>query len=629
MYKLMIVEDPRSERTPRVLGPPLYLKVDAHNNYELHTWWKMPENRVDRVPPDTTYKVQWKEATGSWDNPADVSEEIDSPSPSTNEVLGHTIRGLAGGVEYHVRVIATNPVGDSEPSEVVSGTPNPLSALSQNAAVNTPAGGAPVIEGTAEVEQTLSAVTTDITDVDGLQNVVFTYRWLADDAEISGATGSSYTLVDAVEGRAIKVRVSFTDDAGNPETLTSTATASVKERPNSPATGAPTISGTAQVGEALTADTSGISDDDGMGNVTFAYQWLADDTEISGATDSSYTLTDGDVGETIKVRVSFTDDEGNPETVTSTATASVTERPNSPATGAPTISGTARVGETLTADTSGISDNDGIDNATFAYQWLADDSDIASATGSSYTLVDDDAGKTIKVRVSFTDDEGNAEALTSAATATVAERPNSPATGAPTISGTARVGETLTADTSGISDSDGIDNATFAYQWLADDTEISGATDSSYTLTDGDVGKTIRLRVSFTDDAENPETLTSTATTAVVDAVADVADAPAPVWSVEMTVVDYGHGDVGANSADLFSDETGSLSVVWLWYSARSRELQLAFTGPVADAEEFRLQLDDVSLAFPEGSSGAPNFTFRNVDISWTDGQVVAVSIVR
>ena len=56
---------------------------------------------------------------------------------------------------------------------------------------------------------------------------------------------------------------------------------------------------------------------------------------------------------------------------------------------------------------------------------------------------------------------------------------NSAATGAPTINGTAQVGETLSASTSGISDADGVANATFTYQWLADDTEISGATPAS------------------------------------------------------------------------------------------------------------------------------------------------------
>ena len=232
VYKLKIVNDPRSQRTPRVLGQPLYLKVTPYTNHTLGVWWKMPENRADRAPPSTTYKVQWKEASGSWNNPADVSEETDSPSPATNESLSHSIRGLTGGVEYHVRVIATNTVGDSEPSEVVSGTPTPLPAADQNIAANSPATGAPSIEGTPEVGQALSAVTTDITDDDGLQDVIFSYQWLADDVEISGADDATYVLTSDGLGKAINVRVDFTDNAGNAESLTSAPTAAVTAAEN-------------------------------------------------------------------------------------------------------------------------------------------------------------------------------------------------------------------------------------------------------------------------------------------------------------------------------------------------------------------------------------------------------------
>ena len=288
---------------------------------------------------------------------------------------------------------------------------------------------------------------------------------------------------------------------------------------NSPATGMPTISGTAQVGETLTADTSGIADADGLTNATFSYQWIHSDggadTHISGATGSSYTLADGDVDKTVKVGVSFEDDAGHRKTLTSAATAVVAARPNSPATGAPTISGTAQVGETLTASTSGIADADGRTGAVFAYQWLADGAVIAGANSSTFTLISDDEGKAVKVRVNFTDDAGNEESLTSAATGAVAPHPNTPATGAPTISGTAQVGETLTASTTDISDTDGLASASFSYQWLADDADISGATGNTYSVSDGDVGKTINVWVSFTDDAGNDEALTSAATAAV------------------------------------------------------------------------------------------------------------------
>ena len=93
---------------------------------------------------------------------------------------------------------------------------------------------------------------------------------------------------------------------------------------------------------------------------------------------------------------------------------------NTAATGTPAISGTPQVGEELTASTSGISDADGLDNASFGYQWIRTGADIGGATGSTYTPVAADAGKRLKVRVSFTDDAGNEESLTSAATDAVA-----------------------------------------------------------------------------------------------------------------------------------------------------------------------------------------------------------------
>ena len=187
---------------------------------------------------------------------------------------------------------------------------------------------------------------------------------------------------------------------------------------NSPATGAPAISGTAQVGQTLTANTSGVADADGLSNVQYEYQWLADDTAIQGATDATHTLANTEEGKAITVQVSFTDDAGNDEALTSAATAAVAAAPaaNNPATGAPTISGTAQVGETLTAYTSEIVDEDGLSNVQYEYQWLADDAAIAGATALTYTLVAADEGRTVKVQVSFTDDAGNNEALTSGAT---------------------------------------------------------------------------------------------------------------------------------------------------------------------------------------------------------------------
>ena len=103
----------------------------------------------------------------------------------------------------------------------------------------------------------------------------------------------------------------------------------------------------------------------------------------------------------------------------SAQTTSLNQAANSPATGWPGITGTVRAGETLTATTDRIEDEDGLTDAVFAYRWVRQDpatrtdADIEGATSSTYTVTDADEGKAIKVRVTFDDDAGNAESLTS------------------------------------------------------------------------------------------------------------------------------------------------------------------------------------------------------------------------
>ena len=231
--------------------------------------------------------------------------------------------------------------------------------------------------------------------------------------------------------------------------------------------------------------------------------------------------------------VSFTDDDGNEASVTSAATAAVTQPP-------------------LTATFhDGPSSHDGSAAFTFELRFSEEPAD-----GFSYTRVRDHAftvaegsvsnvrrlepGKNVKWEITVTpDSDADVTITVNATTDCSAEdaicnadggklsgglelvvpgpQENSPATGAPTINGTAQVGETLSASTSGISDADGLANASFTYQWLADDTEIAGATGSTYTLAAADVGKAIKVTVSFTDDADNEESVTSAATAAVAN----------------------------------------------------------------------------------------------------------------
>ena len=98
-----------------------------------------------------------------------------------------------------------------------------------------------------------------------------------------------------------------------------------------------------------------------------------------------------------------------------------------PATGVPAITAANafRVPGVLTAGSGTIADTDGLPaENTFTWQWVrvdgATETNITGATAATYTLTDDDAGKTIKVKARFTDNGGNAEGpLTSAATSTI------------------------------------------------------------------------------------------------------------------------------------------------------------------------------------------------------------------
>ena len=732
-YKLRLVEDPRSERTPQPLNPPLYLRVKGEEDGgRTQLYWLTPQTRNDRVPPVDSYKIQWKQSSGSWDTATAVSET--TRGHSSQRPVSHFLDGLTPGVEYNIRVIATDSVGDSEPSNEITYT---KPASGQHALSNTPADGEPRINGIPEVGQTLSVDTTTIEDVDGLDHVVFQYQWLADDADIAGSTGATYTVVSGDVGKAIRVRVAFADDGGNEETLTSAPTvvtaaglqlqsatvdgvtltltysevldnggtlgttpfavrvngssrslsgvavggsnvllllSSVVEAgdtvtvdytaPNGPDfirdtlgrkaasfSGQAVTNDTASAGTSrqvepqdesnrLTASVSGEpSSHDGQTAFTFELRFSEDpkpDFSYTTVRDHAFTVTEGSVtyvrrlepGKNVRWEITVTPSSSADVTIALNATTDcaaqgaictedggklsgglllVVPGPNAPATGAATITGTAmgetlppsparclrrlhpcrrrrgQVGETLTADTTGISDDDGLGNAPSP---TSGSPTTPRSTGQGHQgggvlhrrlpapqrerwrrllLLPTPRRRPSPARPSpptqgISDDDGLDNAVPVAHDAEINDRhlhpwqrgqghqgegvlhrrrgqrrgadqrrngrggggsssSQHPGHGRPTITGTAQVGETLTADITGIADDDGLDNATFAYQWFADDAEINGATVSSYTLADADAGKAIKVKVTFTDDGDNEESLTSAATGAVVAAV--------------------------------------------------------------------------------------------------------------
>ena len=120
--------------------------------------------------------------------------------------------------------------------------------------------------------------------------------------------------------------------------------------------------------------------------------------------------TDSDHNNVYELTVEASDEQSNPARLEVTVT--VTNLTDARA----VIRGTAQVGETLTAETSGIADKNRKDKVDFSYQWLADDTDVEGATDQAYEVTEKDEGKTIKVRVKFTGNTGKKETLTSAAT---------------------------------------------------------------------------------------------------------------------------------------------------------------------------------------------------------------------
>ena len=540
--------------------------------------------------------------------------------------------------------LAIQDIAGNDAADFTTGM-NGVPAVTNNSTVtNTPATGAPTITGTAQVGQTLTAVTTAIMDDDGLTSVSYTYQWIRTaagvDTNISGATASTYMLVAADQGTTIKVTVSFTDDASNAETLTSAATAVVAAAPNTPATGAPTITGTAQVGQTLTAGTTAIVDADGLTSVSYTYQWIrvaTDNTEtnITSATASTYTLVAADLGTTIKVTVSFTDDASNDETLTSNVSVIIARPANTAATGKPGITGTAQVGQTLTATVGTSADVDGLPDpfltdTNTSFQWIRvatdnTETNIASATASTYTLVDADLGTTIKVKVGFVDYYDYDETLTSAATATVSAAANNLATGAPTITGTAQVGQTLTAGTTGIMDDDGLTGVSYTYQWIrvaTDNTEtnIASATASTYTLVTADQGKMIKVKVSFTDDLNNPETLTSAAT-AVVAAAPNTP--PSASDGTVTTNEDTARTFAAADFNFLDTDPGDTLESVEIITLPASGTGTLALSGTPVTAGQEIAEADIGTLTYtpPANANGAgyASFTF-----GVSDGEIVS-----
>jgi hypothetical protein len=260
----------------------------------------------------------------------------------------------------------------------------------------------------------------------------------------------------------------------------------------------PKITGTAQVGSTLTAN-PGTWDE----GTTLTYQWMRNGgSYISGAKSSTYALSPADAGSQISVSVTASKPGYSGARKTSAPTAVIAKGVLASAT--PTISVAPAVGKTVTA----VPGAWGPSPVTFTYQWLRGGASISGATSATYTPVAADAGTRLSVTVTGAK-SGYTTKAASSASAVVA---NGTLTGAtPTITGTTKVGSTLTARAGTWAPTP----VTLSHQWLRNGVAISGATATTYKLTSTDKGKRISVRVTGSKTGYNTLTQTSTATAAI------------------------------------------------------------------------------------------------------------------
>lgn len=315
---------------------------------------------------------------------------------------------------------------------------------------------------------------------------------------IAGAFATTHALSNADVGFTIRVLVTATNSAGSTSAVSS-ATAVVLPAPPASA-GAPSVTGAPRVGETLVATTGTWTGDP----TSFAFQWERCDTSalacvvVAGATSAEFVVTVTDIGSRMRVTVSATNAGG---TGTSSSDATAVVLPEPPGNLAlPTVSGTPRQSEPLTADPGSWS------NAPtgYAYQWQRSADlvtwDNVSDASAEYVPDDADVGSLLRVLVTASNAGGSATAA-SGPVGPIAPPVSPESLAAPTISGTAQEGSELTA-TTGVWSGTPTD---YAYQWERCEADgvtcspVVGASSSTYTPDASDIGSPLRVVVSATN----------------------------------------------------------------------------------------------------------------------------------
>jgi Carboxypeptidase regulatory-like domain/Excalibur calcium-binding domain len=239
-----------------------------------------------------------------------------------------------------------------------------------------------------------------------------------------------------------------------------------------PLSSAPTIIGTAAVGQQLTSAV-------GQWRPTpdsFGYQWLADGVPISNATGADYLLTPAELGKQLTLAVTANRAGVEPITTSSEPTLAVVPGTFT-VTPTPLITGTPVVGQTLLA----VPGNWAPPSAVLHYLWYRNGIGRANTDKPTYLLTSADGSTRISVKVTATETGYLTTARPSAPTVAVL------APGAPRLTGVAEYGQLLQA----LPGSWLPTGFAFRYQWYVDLKPIPGAVASSYRPPLGTIGRSV------------------------------------------------------------------------------------------------------------------------------------------
>ena len=539
----------------------------------------------------TVYAYQWLRCDESGFGCSPISGAESQTYGLTEADVGHTLK---------VEEVASNAGGPSSPA-VSSPTPVVLPLPPVNVV-------SPKVSGTAQQGETLTESHGSWTH----EPTSYTYAWLRCEADgegcspISGAQAAEYVPVAADVGHALRVRETAIN-AGGPGDPADSGPTAVVVPPVPVNVSAPSISGTARQGETLTESHDSWTNEP----TSYEYAWLRCDeagegcSPVSGAHASEYALVAADVGHTLRVSETAINAGGASEPKSSAATAVVAPAPpvnTSP----PSISGTAQQGETLTESHGSWTH----EPTSYTYAWLRCEADgegcspISGAQAAEYVPVAADVGHALRVRETAINAGGPGDPADSGPTAVVVP-PVPVNVSAPSISGTARQGETLTES----HDSWTNEPTSYEYAWLRCDeagegcSPVSGAHASEYALVAADVGHTLRVSETAINagGASEPK---SSAATAVVAPAPPVNTAPPAI------VGEAQNGLILTESQGSWTNEPTSYEYQWLRCSSTATEctaiagaVDPTYKLTVADVGH-RLKVEEIAVSV--NGRGAP-----------------------